>query len=1054
MIQTKGLAPKKNNAPEHSGAGTNEISQFNCNTPPDSVQPAPAQIADPEPTPKKYVVKFPYTDVNNLPTELLSQKRFIPSCIDAETRAKRPVDKIFCKRENYATPADALDSAKNYDRTYGTGNAFAALDICGYNTDVGFVSFDFDNVLDDSGQFLNQDAEKWFNYLLQTLDCYAEFSASGRGIHILGKLPADTHFGDMHNVTLYFSKEPESKLEVSFKKRTRKTLHMTGKPFRTTSKNIGVFDATAEALDFFLATVKPPTKARTNKSARPTEFDDNPDISALKATINHLSADDLVAKGYLREADHGGFICPWCGSGTHEHKSGALVYYPADNETAAQVHCFSRYCHGDIIGFLAQIYGIPDSGKDFFALLKKAADDFAIPYDAKIFERKSPAPDYSALFEGLKPIRLSAGAILNVADPDTKPILTEFFSGNFAAGVQKLTAMETANNRGDSTMNTTPALSTEQQSISWIAGKIYPYFADNVPAFKPFLLSVLRRANAPFIPEADLDAAIEQTKSTFSGKPFDFAARFKAQLIAFAQHSADVFQSMLKFDFPRVEKFLADEFTDLVVGELIVDVQGDNLRFDVDQASWYIWRKNHWHAVEVKSLAPLYDLWTPLARKSRVFADFERLRAYCELLDFTISHPGCEEKKSQNHEQFKRLKSATNAADVKFKETAALEVSRNMGAFFEQASGLPQIHTETKRFDKNLFLLNCANCTYNLNTNSNYSARREDLITLETGTDYDPNATCEAWEKFIGEAIPDDELRDWVQRFFGYSLSGSTDEDIFVFIHGIGGGGKTTFLNAIKTALGNYAATFPVDLITANGRPKDGNEPSPALASLRGRRLACSSETERGRRLDEAKIKLLTGGAEITARHLHKPIFSYRPEFKLVIDGNYLLGVGDVNDRGLRRRLRIVPFTNPPSPDKVDTALEQKLTTPTARSAILNWLLVGWKNYQQRGLRDTPRTISAAQQSFYEANDVISDFLADVDYAFDTDAKTTAKELWQAYGDWRRRTPKAPAFNRADFISAVELATKDDGVTLREIHHQKTFVGFYFDPTNTTPNPF
>lgn len=669
----------------------------------------------------------------------------------------------------------------------------------------------------------------------------------------------------------------------------------------------------------------------------------------------------------------------------------------------------------------------------------------------------TPAPDYNLLFDGFKPIRVSAGAILNVAPPHIKkPLESLFFEKNFLAFVLQV-ADQIGSENSDVDLNcgnnnspdNNPQHIVEsehiKQAVTWLVKSLTPYFK-TFATLKTFITNALTAAHYPNVANSlqeNTDLANVFNSST--APKFDFNAKFRKKLISFAQSSPKIFDSLLRFDYQQVKDFLQETFTDLICAEQLVRLQKNFLLFATDQITWYIWADNHWQPIVAKSLSEVYRFWTPVARKASLLAEFNLFKIDCELLDFQIRYPDYKKDQSVNKEKFARIKAAKKFAASKLAEANELESNRAINNLLSQASGLPQIHTETKRFDKNLFLLNCANCTINLETMETYTARRDDFITLDTGTTYDPNATCDAWENFINAAIPDTDVRDWLQRFFGYSLSGSTDEDIFVFVHGVGGSGKTTFLNTIKTALGDYAATFDVATITANSKPKDGDEPSPSLARLRGRRLACSSETERGRRLDEAKIKHLTGGEAVVARELHKPPFEFMPQFKMVIDGNYLLNISDVNDRGLQRRIRIVPFNNPPSPDKIDTALEQKLTTPEARSSVLNWLLVGWRNYQQRGLQDTPNAMTAAVKNFYEANDAISDFLETQNYSPDSKHKIPVAAVWRTYNEWRKNSPQSPTYKRAEFKEAILHATAEDNITVRKISKQEWFAGFIID---------
>jgi phage/plasmid-associated DNA primase len=51
----------------------------------------------------------------------------------------------------------------------------------------------------------------------------------------------------------------------------------------------------------------------------------------------------------------------------------------------------------------------------------------------------------------------------------------------------------------------------------------------------------------------------------------------------------------------------------------------------------------------------------------------------------------------------------------------------------------------------------------------------------------------------------DQELIDWLQKFCGYLLTGSTQEHIFLFLHGHGANGKSVFIELLKHVMGDYA---------------------------------------------------------------------------------------------------------------------------------------------------------------------------------------------------------------------------------------------------------
>jgi putative DNA primase/helicase len=68
------------------------------------------------------------------------------------------------------------------------------------------------------------------------------------------------------------------------------------------------------------------------------------------------------------------------------------------------------------------------------------------------------------------------------------------------------------------------------------------------------------------------------------------------------------------------------------------------------------------------------------------------------------------------------------------------------------------------------------------------------------------------------------------------------------------------------------------------------------LAALQGARFVTGIETEDGKRLAEAKIKLITGGDTVTARFLHKEFFEFIPQFKIWMATKYRPVIHETGD--------------------------------------------------------------------------------------------------------------------------------------------------------------
>jgi putative DNA primase/helicase len=244
------------------------------------------------------------------------------------------------------------------------------------------------------------------------------------------------------------------------------------------------------------------------------------------------------------------------------------------------------------------------------------------------------------------------------------------------------------------------------------------------------------------------------------------------------------------------------------------------------------------------------------------------------------------------------------------------------------------------------------------------------------------------WEKFLTEATKGDvALQGYLKRLMGYCLTGSTQEHIFAFIYGEGGNGKGVFLNAVMGVMADYHRDSPMETFVASNAERHPTE----LAALAGARLVTASETQAGKRWDEAKLKRLTGGDPITARAMREDFFTYRPHFKLVFAGNHKPEIRDL-DAAMIRRTHLVPFTN--KPVKPDTMLGEKLESEYPQ--ILAWLLDGCLEWQDMGLQPPPSVLGATKE-YFEESDPLGQWLFEFT-APDPDAQTPLLDL---YGSWR-----------------------------------------------------
>lgn len=147
--------------------------------------------------------------LENLPKEILSLPRFL------ETRQDNPKRPVI---SNWQNPKNQ----KLFSELKGIRGFVAATEQAG-----GLVMFDFDHCRKPDGGFVNDDAERWFNYL-HAEEFFCEISTSGEGLHMFGQ-PTTGKFGKI-NQRLYFTEDKKSFLEI-FHGSNRFCL-CTGKTFR------------------------------------------------------------------------------------------------------------------------------------------------------------------------------------------------------------------------------------------------------------------------------------------------------------------------------------------------------------------------------------------------------------------------------------------------------------------------------------------------------------------------------------------------------------------------------------------------------------------------------------------------------------------------------------------------------------------------------------------------------------------------------------------------------------------------------------------------------
>lgn len=321
-----------------------------------------------------------------------------------------------------------------------------------------------------------------------------------------------------------------------------------------------------------------------------------------------------------------------------------------------------------------------------------------------------------------------------------------------------------------------------------------------------------------------------------------------------------------------------------------------------------------------------------------------------------------------------------------------------MNAAIKAMRSLRGIAVDGERFDSNLSVLHVANGVVELKMDgtSFRDVRRDDYFRYTTGTRYVPGAQHELWEKFLDRFLPDPGIRKWAQKLAGYSLQGENPARTLVICKGKTSTGKTTFAEALRTALGGYASTFNLSLFRAS----QDERPRVDVLEALPKRFIMAEEVSSAWHLHADQVKRATGNGMWEARGLFgRGYISRVPAFTPWIATNNTPTI-EGSDPALMRRLRNIPFTQQVSQDEEDGLYKAKLRAPEVLEAILAWAVAGWELWlEDESLTDMPPSVL---EQLAEIGDTINDFqemLAEV-YDRDATAVTPFDEVYEAYQNW------------------------------------------------------
>ncbi len=335
----------------------------------------------------------------------------------------------------------------------------------------------------------------------------------------------------------------------------------------------------------------------------------------------------------------------------------------------------------------------------------------------------------------------------------------------------------------------------------------------------------------------------------------------------------------------------------------------------------------------------------------------------------------------------------------------------------------PAMAQSAKVFDRDPWLLGCENGIVDLHTGRLLDDDAEHYITRCSPVQYVPGAVSQEWVKHIDMLFDgDEEVAHCYHKQIGAALVGDSQTEkpqVYVCLVGPQGGGKGEAGHTLLAVLGSHAeALRSQDFVEGNDRHTQW------LTSVRGARVVIVEEMK-GKTLDVALLKSLSGGDTVIANEMHKADSKWVPTHTLFFSSNVEPDFGNDPD-GQRRRYVPLP-TGPERWEDDDGMYARRLRSNL--EGILAWCIEGtrmWLEEDGGGRIALPTKVTDLRDSNIAGHDQAEQFIAETVHVFDPktddgdvrDYKCHRAQVRQAFAGW--------LIGKGD---VVPLAQKDQRLT-------------------------
>ena len=293
----------------------------------------------------------------------------------------------------------------------------------------------------------------------------------------------------------------------------------------------------------------------------------------------------------------------------------------------------------------------------------------------------------------------------------------------------------------------------------------------------------------------------------------------------------------------------------------------------------------------------------------------------------------------------------------------------------------------------NPYIINTKNTRFNLKTGECLPFDSNIIEFAQIPVTYDPSAYCADLDKMLNRVfLGDREVIDLFGEMIGACLLKHNRYQKAFMLYGSGSNGKSTILNLVKRFIGsrNYSS-IALEKVTDRFN----------VAELENKLANIGDDIDNVTIKDTGTLKKLFAGNSVQVERKGERPFTIEPYATHIYSCNNIPRSFDKSD-GFYRRWLFIPFNakfSPLDPD-YDPLIEDKITTDTALSYLLNIGIRGAERLLKRGKFTEPDSVKEALEAYKADNSTTLSWIEDKELNIDYFLENSTDKAYSDFNDW------------------------------------------------------